>query len=149
MDEEHGNCIDEPDADVSAALRRNLLTYMWARPTDPSVGAERAEYIDYQMAVLRREYDIDLGQTLRSDSNWEHNHQVPRELSELIRREVGGSPFGVAAISLEVVSIVGEERLLYMDDEKLLGHLLRSHSFNLASDLTLGDMVAMHAEFHS
>lgn len=134
--------------ELSRALRSALLKYIWSAPVDYSIGPERAENIDYEMALLRQQHGIDLGPRLRSDSIWEHPHELPRELSELLQEEVAGSPIDLLETSMAVVTVVAEQRLLYIDEEKLIGHLFLHHAYVPSGSPDIDNLLLVHGSQH-
>ena len=140
---------EDDSGELSSALVGALLTFMWSLPTDSSVGAERAEFIDHLLAGYRQDFGFELAPLLRADSDWEHEHLLPDSLKQALRSEVASDPSNVMSKSLAVVNVVAEQRLLYIDEEKLLGHLIRSHGADQAQQEGWGRLIALHAAAHA
>ncbi len=118
---------------LSPQLVMAIRHYLWPANVSADRGIERAEYVDGVMTEERERRDLGLGRLLPGGDS-EYEHHLPRALAALLQQEISDQPDDVTVLrGVALGELLGEERRLMLDREKLVGHMVLRHEAALAT----------------
>ncbi len=147
----HDDTREPWQAELSPELIAAIRRYVWPANVTSERSIERAEFVDAVLADERQRRGVGLERVVPGGGSWMYKHRLPDHLMKLLKAEVIEQPVQVMIErGLALGELLGEERLLLIDREKLLGHLLLRHGEPARSAVSLDplQLARRHAQGH-
>ena len=149
---------EDPYESLPARLAKLLNSWIWVK--DDDIGLERAKLLAASSEAIER----DLANQAGTENAREYRRAAAAVMLSIVRRNVAGFPSrlqtelqsflplatleGALAALTALQQIADDARLIYLDEEKLLGHLLLAHSFDNASSVSYVEQLGVHRRLH-